>query len=252
MLACFCLSFSFSYCFCALFIISCKFSICLIYRYFPLEMLVRHLEVISCRYEIVPWKDSDSSAQGGWRPWLGASHTSGSWCERGSPPRRLQSIIHCQGLGLAHVGRWAPHIEGDTFGENLLQNNAFRFCPPFFPILLQPQAKCHCLRGGSSLLSARYPTLCHDYYLNLYLCTFWNHDYYLNLYLCTFWNHAASISLWYSGRCVYISGGALHETDPGDNCHGLNFQVILNNFTTLILKDILCRDIQAKLERISS
>lgn len=236
--ACLCLSLFIQLLFLCSFIISCKFSICLIYRYFPLEMLVRHLEVISCRYEIVPWKDSDSSAQGGWRPWLGASHTSGSWCERGSPPRRLQSIIHCQGLGLAHVGRWAPHIEGDTFGENLLQNNAFRFCPPFFPILLQPQAKCHCLRGGSSLLSARYPTLCHDYYLNLYLCTYWN--------------HAASISLWYSGRCVYISGGALHETDPGDNCHGLNFQVVLNNFTTLILKAILCRDIQAKLERISS
>ena len=112
--ACLCLSLFIQLLFLCSFIISCKFSICLIYRYFPLEMLVRHLEVISCRYEIVPWKDSDSSAQGGWRPWLGASHTSGSWCERGSPPRRLQSIIHCQGLGLAHVGRWAPHIEGDT------------------------------------------------------------------------------------------------------------------------------------------
>jgi len=26
------------------------------------------------------------------------------------------------------------------------------------------------------------------------------------------------------GRCVYISWGALHETDPGDDCHGLYFQ----------------------------
>ena len=54
--ACLCLSLFIQLLFLCSFIISCKFSICLIYRYFPLEMLVRHLEVISCRYEIVPWK----------------------------------------------------------------------------------------------------------------------------------------------------------------------------------------------------
>ena len=52
--ACLCLSLFIQLLFLCSFIISCKFSICLIYRYFPLEMLVRHLEVISCRYEIVP------------------------------------------------------------------------------------------------------------------------------------------------------------------------------------------------------
>ena len=39
-----------------------------------------------------------------------------------------------------------------------------------------------------------------------------------------------------SGCCVDIFGWAVYETDPGDHCHGLHFQVYIlaNNFKTLI------------------
>ena len=51
------------------------------------------------------------------------------------------------------------HILKVILSVSLPQIDAFRFCPRFFPISLQPQAKSHCPRGGSSLLSARYSAL---------------------------------------------------------------------------------------------
>ena len=106
-----------------------------------------------------------------------------------------------------------------------------RFYRPFFPTLPQLQAKFPRLRGGSSQLYARslFKFSCNSFFpVDLYseLCR-------------------------NSGRSVHISGRTVYETDPRNHCHGLHLQVYHQKFRNSIYI-FLYRDIQAKLERISS
>ena len=200
-------------------------------------MLVRHLEVISCRCALFSqlelvfnWANFSGreviprGCQAPYKALVWALPASSTSTIASTPPRTL-SGSH---LGMSFTyWRWASSWELALHGRFVESGSI----GPSFRLCLNSRQSSP---GWEEAVHSCMPGL----YSNSLVTLFFPVDLYSEL--CR-----------NSGRSVHISGRTVYETDPRNHCHGLHIQVLHQKFRNSIYI-FLYRDIQAKLERISS